>query len=77
MYYLTPDNDGIVGVWEYGIKIGGVYGEFLHLGIISLPIDDLDEANSPEVIQAIQEMAKQFVLDNIIVTIRPLDSEEV
>lgn len=74
---IAPDGAEVESVWEYGIKFShDETGEFIYLGNVALPVESLEDANCPELIEAIQDLVEELIMENIITVIRPMTDED-
>jgi len=71
-----PNGTKIEAQWEYGIKID-VFGDFVHLGYMYLPVECVEDANDPELLEAALRAAEERILSSMLFTIRPVEDEEV
>jgi hypothetical protein len=73
---VLPDGTEIESTWEYGIKLD-VFGEFIHLGYMGLPVECVEDLNDPMLYDAAVKAAKEMILSSMLFTIRPVEDEEV
>lgn len=61
--------------FEYGIKITHM-GKFISFGMMGLPEECMEDANLPETLEGMQEAAKEMILENLIITIKPIGDDD-
>lgn len=75
MKYTLDDGAEIETTWEYGIKMN-MYGTFIHLGEMALPVECLEDLNDPGLYEIALQAAKEMIMEHLIVTIRPIGDDE-
>lgn len=73
--YQTRNDGEILAAYEYGIKFD-IHGTFLKFGEIAFPVECLEDLGDPALTDAIQQAAKEFVLEKMIITIRPIGDDD-